>query len=333
MARSRRYIGRKCGSNDLYPLIDTSDYLYKVGDVVKNANNDCFTIISVDDGGGNFNKAYEDSTEFILLNYGETPQNIISKYRDCDECNGIYTISYSGDNNGWTSFWSYKPDWMIYLNNSFYTFKGQSLYKHNVNNTRNNFYGTQYTSQLTLLANQSPNEIKVYNTLELDSTSAWDTYLKTDLSQGVIDSTYYVNKEGEYFAYIRREDNGDYDLKSMATQGIGELFLVSFPVANTLTFAFNISASLNINDKVYRVNGSTIQYVGTISSYTSTTITLSSASAISLAQGDYIMVAKNQQAESYGLRGYYMEIELENSDTDYTEIFGVKSKVFKSYGD
>lgn len=333
MARTRRYIGSICGGSRSEALIDISDYVYSIGDVVKNTNNDCFTIIIVDDGSAEFEAMFIETVLYTTSFFGHGATEIIEEYRDCDECNGIYTITYSDSNKGWTSFWSYKPDWMIYLNNSFYSFDGQALYKHNTNSTRNNFYGTQYTSQLSVLMNQTPDTIKMYNTIELDSTSTWDTYLRSDLNQGVVDSTYYVNKEDQYFAYIRRPDNGDYDLKSLSTQGIGGLLSISSPVATVLTFGFNISTSLSVGDTLYKASSPSLQKIGTILSYTKTTITLTSASLITLTPGDLIVCVKNAQAESYGIRGYYMQVDLENDSTEYVEIFSVNSSTFKSYGD
>ena len=337
MARTIRYTATDCNTLEIYPLIHSSDYIFSVGDVVKNNYGVCLTISEVDtstDGNTkkNFEKTYDVAIQYITVTYGYGVSEIVSEHRDCNECNGIYTVSYSNDTKGWTSFWSYKPDWMIYLNNSFYTFNGQSLYKHNTNSTRNNFYGTQYSSQLSLLLNQQPGEVKMYNTIELDSTSTWDTDVRSDLSQGYIDGTYYVEKEGDFFAYIRRPDNSDYDLKSMSTQGIGGLLSVSTPVPDTLTFGFNISASISVGDIIYKESAGSLVLAGTILSYTKTTVTLTSSSATSLATGDFIVAAKNTQAESYGVRGYYMQVDLENSDTDYVELFSVTSSVNKSNG-
>jgi hypothetical protein len=49
-----------------------------------------------------------------------------------------YTLTYSQQTQGWPSFYSFNPDWIIGMNNFLYTFKGGDLYKHNVNNARNN---------------------------------------------------------------------------------------------------------------------------------------------------------------------------------------------------
>ena len=41
------------------------------------------------------------------------------------------TLTYDEKVRGWTSFHSYVPDYMINLNNEFYTFKNGQLYKQN----------------------------------------------------------------------------------------------------------------------------------------------------------------------------------------------------------
>lgn len=50
------------------------------------------------------------------------------------------TLTYSPMVQGWPSFYSYNPDWMIGMNNYFYSFKGGNLYRHNSNSLRNTFY-------------------------------------------------------------------------------------------------------------------------------------------------------------------------------------------------
>ena len=42
-----------------------------------------------------------------------------------------YTLSYSDKSEGWPSFYSFIPDFMIGMNSYFYTFSGGNLYRHN----------------------------------------------------------------------------------------------------------------------------------------------------------------------------------------------------------
>jgi hypothetical protein len=170
----------------------------------------------------------------------------------------------------------------------------------------------------------------MFKTLGLDSTNPWTATVNTDLNTGTIDSTYFVEKEGDWFAYIRRADDGGYDLRSLSTQGIGET-IVATPFTSTLAFAFNLPNAVSVGDKVYRNNGGTIELLGEVGSHNRNTIFLSNVTALVPVSGDYIVIAKNAQAESYGARGYYMEVFLENDDTSEVELFAVESSIFKSY--
>ena len=78
---------------------------------------------------------------------------------------------------------------------------------------------------------------------------------------------------------------------------------------------------------------------GTITAIASNTITISLTSDGSCgtiagsapSNGDFILIIKNSIAESYGARGYFMEVQLTNSDTTEAELFSIGSEVFKSF--
>ena len=72
-----------------------------------------------------------------------------------------YTLTYSELTQGFPSFYSYIPDWMIGMNNHFYTFKGGNLYKHN-EGVYNNYYGIQYGSSVTSVFNDAVLENKIF---------------------------------------------------------------------------------------------------------------------------------------------------------------------------
>jgi hypothetical protein len=242
------------------------------------------------------------------------------------------TITYSSSVQGWTSFWSYIPEYMIGMNSAFFTFKNGSMYEHNSNQTRNNFYGTQYESSVTTIFNQGNTETKMFKTLELDSNTPWTATVTTDLDNGLIDSTFFAEKEGGWFAYIRRPDNGSYDVKAISTQGVGEANTVSTPVPNFISFSFNISSSVAVGDRVYKQNGGSLQYLGDVLSHGLRNIRLTNLQiGVAAVSGDLIMIVKNSQAESFGSRGYYMEVKLDNTDTTEVELFAVATQTFKSY--
>ena len=235
----------------------------------------------------------------------------------------LSTITYSDNTSGWTSFWDYYPDWMIGLSNVFYSWKNGSLYQHNKTNTRCIFYEAQVTSIVKTIFNEDPFTTKMFKSVSLDSTSPWTATLNTDLDIGSIASTEYVEKEGTWFGYARASSSTSNSLNLLSTQGVGSISTVS---GATATFGFNITTRLGVGDRLY-VNNS---FIGTIVSATATTITITGGVFTGLA-GGYVRIEKNSIAESYGLRGYYMNIELEITSQSEVELFSISSSLFKSY--
>jgi hypothetical protein len=237
------------------------------------------------------------------------------------------TITYSPSDQGWSSFWSYIPDWMIGMNNTLYTFKNGSLYEHDSNPLRNTFYGTSYESSITTLLNEEPTTVKMFKTIALDSNLPWEVEIDTDINDGQIPASQFVDKEGHFMAHIRRV-NGDLDHKAISTQGIGECSVVA---GTTITFGFGIDSSVSVGDTLYYIDGADVlQVIGLIASKTFNSVTVSSVTNAPTA-GQVIVYVKNSVVESYGARGSFMQVKITNGTTDELEIFEISSNVFKSY--
>jgi hypothetical protein len=201
-----------------------------------------------------------------------------------------------------------------------------------VNTTRNNFYGQQYGSKIRTIFNEQPLEVKVFNTLSLNSTHTWTADIYTNISAGSIDYTYFVEKENQWFAYIRRFDN-TIDVKALSTQGVGSANSIDItdPTAVELNFSFNVDSSISIGDKLYKNSGSNLILVGTIVGISSNMIIVdTSVGSIPLIT-DFLISVKNSQAESFGSRGYYMNVYLSNDLTEEVKLFAIGSSVFKSF--
>lgn len=282
-----------------------------------------------------------------------------------------YTITYSESLKGWTSFHSYEPQWMAGLNNDFYTFKGGKVWKHHSNHTRNNYYGQQYNSVVRTILNTEPDTVKMFKTIKLKGTgdTAWAAQVVSDLNSGTIPLAGYEKKEGNWYGYVRRNAN-DLDLKYLSTQGMGLVAATSVigeyvqinifgdvtagisektiasagPPAvaardnGDLLFAAVVDNTDPENNRIISVGGKLGQ-VQDIFYNPNTNITtiemvkhpLTSGAPTPPVTGSYLIAAKNSTAESYGLRGVYMDVTLTNSETDHTELFSISSEVFKSY--
>lgn len=246
-----------------------------------------------------------------------------------------YTLSFNEKANGWTSFHSFIPDFMIGMNSYFYSFKNGELYRHNTNDTRCNFYGTQYTAKVTGVFNTDYSMTKNYNTFNTNNSLPWDTNLTTDLSTGYIDSEFFVEKEGNYFAYIRSSSDDVNKLKLRSTQGIGKPLGIDLTVLSSVIISFTnkVETIINVGDYVYKKNSTSVLKIGKIVGRSSKSITVDTtvSGGNVPSYGDFLLCIKNSVAESYGLKGYYMQFELENTSTSGIKLFNVTTDIFKSF--
>lgn len=256
------------------------------------------------------------------------------------------TLAYSDASKGWTSFFSYVPEKMIGMNSYFYTFKNGNLWRHNTNDLRNNFYGDQFTSKVVGVFNIEPTSVKNFNTFSTDNDTPWDCTFYTDLSKGTISKSQFVEKEGGYFAYIRGASNNN-DSRLRSNHGIGVPVSVdsSNISAVVVTFSGDIGSIISVGSEIYAgaiVSNAvpSTRFIGVVTARTAKSITIDTFVYI-VANGspvwgslplvtDMVLYSKNLEAESYGLRGYYMQFELENDSTSRIQLYNVQSSIFKS---
>lgn len=248
------------------------------------------------------------------------------------------TITYSESVQGWTSFHSYEPEWMVGLGAQFFTFKNGNLYKHDENDVRMEFYGSQYQMKITFVSNEGPSDVKVFKTLKLETNNKnWAADLESEMELGeigAIGATKFEDKENMMYGYIRRKASDDLNFNELSIVGIGNVVSIS---GNDYTFSYDIPNQISANntdgvagDKLYFLDSGNATLIGVIDSISGKVISTVS-SAATPAAGDFLFVAKNPQSESYGLRGYYSSIELINATTSKVEIFAANAEVFKSY--
>jgi len=115
------------------------------------------------------------------------------------------TASYSENSKGWTSFKTFYKTYQtepseiqgleggLSLNNKYYTFLDGHIWQHHIESQpRNNFYGVQYTSDITAIFNDTPEAVKSFNTINYEGSQAkitnWD-----DSTVGVDGVGFYNN--------------------------------------------------------------------------------------------------------------------------------------------
>ena len=84
------------------------------------------------------------------------------------------TVAFDENIKGWTSRYSYMPQFGGSLDGKFYTFKNADLWEHYSNVNQNSFYGTPYPSTVQLIFNQNPSASKNFLTISYEGTKTWD---------------------------------------------------------------------------------------------------------------------------------------------------------------
>ena len=123
---------------------------------------------------------------------------------------GNTTISYDLDVQGWPSRMSWVPEGGISLGNKFYSWNNGQIYEHNSNTAaRNNFYGTQYNSEVEIIFNDDPSAVKEFLTLNYEGTPDWTVVgIDTESEDTALTSTWpFVSKENKFFTPIVSTEN------------------------------------------------------------------------------------------------------------------------------
>ena len=261
-----------------------------------------------------------------------------------------YTLTYSEQVQGWVSFYSYIPDWMIGMNNYFYTFNKGNLYRHNTNAVRNNFYGVQYNSSLQSVFNDSPLENNLFKTVAIQGDDVWAATLTTDIQDsGFVQANWYEKKEQVYFAFVRNSGTSpanpsEYALRSLG--GIGRSNVVNITPGNAFVefpLTISLGSIMSVGDYLYfaippNYNAPILagQITAIVQNYPLSLNYIQINTAIPgtspiLGQTPYFLYMKNSVAESHGVLGHYCVFTLTNSNSSKVELFQFQSEVMKSY--
>lgn len=232
--------------------------------------------------------------------------------------NSGFTIAYKHKEGVWGSKYSFKPTNYVNINNKLYSFNNNNsglMWKHNVNETRNNFYGTQYESIIESVSNYNPSMVKVFEALGIEGSGTWSGLL-TNLTQSTtLGATDFDTREGNRYAMIPRDtlvSTGHQIYLGKVESISGDKITFTTPV-NTLPFV--------IGDDLYTAVGSTL---------TDTTINITgitdkktiqcSSTVVNTSVGDNIFVQHNSRVDGDPMRDVFLKIKLTSSDTTPFEV-------------
>ena len=119
------------------------------------------------------------------------------------------TIGYSIRSKGWSSRYSFIPETGVTVDNKLYTFKNGKIWAHNSDLAlRNNFYGTQYSSEVEIIFNDNPTYVSDFLTLNYEGDSDWEATSiigDQDGSHGITNVRLLDSEESGFLGWFLKE--------------------------------------------------------------------------------------------------------------------------------
>lgn len=173
------------------------------------------------------------------------------------------TISYCEMSKGWSSLKSFIPQNGLSISNKYFTFYNGHIWEHYTNDLHNNFYGAQYTSDITTVINDEPGSIKSFGAINYEGSQAKVSAFTEKDSVSMLNGVYATNSgvtltddvyDGEYFNLVEskgwyvdnittdKQKSGNIEFKEKEGKWFG------FPNGETTTLD-------NLDEKEFTVQG------------------------------------------------------------------------------
>jgi hypothetical protein len=260
--------------------------------------------------------------EIILPSETCSGQSITTDFGG-SEAQGL-TIAYKHKAGVWSSKYSFKPTNYANIGNKLYSFYQSDsglAWVHNKNETRNNFYGTQYDSMFEMSSNYNPSMIKTYEALGIEGNGSWTSVIETSSQKTSIKG--FDEREGHQYAMIRRdiENSNGHKIYMGTVESVSGSNVVFTTPINRIPF--------NIGDELKTVVGSTISFTGsTVVSIIDRKSLVCSSAVFSV--GDNIMIEQSSYVNGDPIRDVFAKFKMVSSDTEPYEVHALSVNYTRS---
>ena len=218
------------------------------------------------------------------------------------------TLSFDESVRGWTSFFTYKPEFMVSLRNDFYSFNNGILYQHYSDSVnRGNFYGVNNNTSITFIFNPNVSMSKNFKTINYEGSNGW----RIDSIES--DQTGLDNYNGVYSNVT--------DLTASIPSYLGGEYILN-PVTNEVVYPAQYGTVFGNDNPPY--NRSYAGFVRKENKYVANLI-----NATPSTQGEVIF--GNQMS---GIKGYFTTVTISTDDAtavgEIKELFAVSSEYVQS---
>lgn len=232
--------------------------------------------------------------------------------------NGNIVWAYSLENQGWSRYLEYQPDFYVYDGINVYSFKGDVLYKHHLGEI-NDYYGTVVDSEFQFPANKGFSDKKIASAVFLEG-SAWNMKIE-DSEARFTTIDVYEDKEGFLYAGVPMIES------TVASQGVGGIGVCSDVVQDASITTMDVTMipdGLSIGDNVY----SGITLIGSLTNINENTLTLDGIGSVN--DGDFVYYAKNSKLEGAPMRDHIFLVTMTSTGGVYADLFAVNIETIKS---
>ena len=236
-----------------------------------------------------------------------------------------FTVAYDAKSGFWNTFYSFIPERMGFIKNLFYSFKSGRMYVHGTNATRNNFYGVQYNSTLSVVSNNNPSMVKTYESISIEGDSPWGATFSNSTQQSSVAVGAFEERERNYYAHINR-DTLD------STSNLVSIGAVSAVSGSTITLSSRVNdIAFPIGGSIYKVSGSTlVDTTLTVSGVASRTSITANTTVSGISVNDNLLIVSNSSIDGDPMRDSYIQVDLTNTDTTPVELYAVNMIFQKS---
>jgi len=256
---------------------------------------------------------------FVSIGYDRPNDEIVFSLQN-EPTSGEKSIVYSTNIGRFTSFVEYTSKYYGTLGNRFFQTRDNEVWEGGVNATQNNFFGTQYDSEVEVVFNDGASISKGYNAISIEGDSASDVTITTKSNSVNILEAAFDEREDEWFARVpRAAGNNEYVI-------LGKVSAESDP---------NVTFYNRINRVNFRMNGDVYEYDGTsFNPLAGVTVdgivdanTLTMTNAGSVFVNDVLAVKGESIADGDPIKGYYAKTKVTFDDTSAIEIFALNAQV------
>ena len=218
------------------------------------------------------------------------------------------TLSFDESVRGWTSFFTYKPEFMVSLRNDFYSFNNGILYQHYSDSVnRGNFYGVNNNTSITFIFNPNVSMSKNFKTINYEGSNGW----RIDSIES--DQTGPDGYNGAYSNVT--------DLTASIPSYLGGEYILN-PVTNEVVYPAQYGTVFGNDNPPYNRN-----YAGFVRKENKYVANLINATPST--QGEVIF--GNQMS---GIKGYFTTVTISTDDAtavgEIKELFAVSSEYVQS---